>query len=78
MLRNYNRLVKRGTPLPCYFNTGCGHFNDGITNIESEGNKIRLIKWHKDCYLALELRREILWNEKNLSDLRKKINIKTV
>jgi len=77
MLRNYNRLVRRGTPLPCYFNTGCGHFNDGITNIEIEGDKIRLIKWHKDYSLALEQPREILWNEKSLSELREKINIKS-
>jgi hypothetical protein len=78
MLRNYNRLVRRGTPLPCYFNTGCGHFNDGITNIEIEGDKIRLIKWHKDYSLALEQRREILWNEKSLSELREEINIKSL
>ena len=73
MLRNYNRLDRKGTPLPCYFNTGCGHFNDGITNIEIEGDKIRLIKWYKEYSLASELRREILWNEKNLSNLRKKM-----
>ncbi len=76
-LRNFNRLVRRGKPLPCYFNTGCGHFNDGITNIEIEGDKIRLIKWHKDNSLALEQRREKLWKEESLSELRKLINIKS-
>lgn len=78
VLRNFNRLVRRGKPLPCYFNTGCGHFNDGITNIEIEGDKIRLIKWHKDNSLALEQRREKLWKEKSLSELRKLINIKSL
>jgi len=78
VLRNFNRLVRRGKPLPCYFNTGCGHFNDGITNIEIEGDKIRLIKWHKDNSLALEQRREKLWKEESLSELRKIINIKSL
>jgi len=48
-----------------------------LTNIEIEGDKIRLIKWHKDNSLPLEERREKLWDEENLSELRKKINIKS-
>lgn len=71
-LRNYKRIVRRGMPLPCYFNTGCGHFRDGITNIEIEGDKIRLIKWWRNK----EERREVLWDEESLSELRKKINMK--
>jgi UDP-2,3-diacylglucosamine pyrophosphatase LpxH len=74
MLRNYNRMVRTGKPLPCYFNTGCGHFNDGITNIEIEGDKIRLIKWWRNK----EQRREKLWKEESLSELREKINMKNV
>ena len=78
MGRHFNRLSTTGIPSPCYFNTGCGHFRDGITNIEIEGDKIRLIKWHKDKSLPLEQRREKLWKEESLAELRKKINIKTV
>ena len=78
MGRHYNRLATTGKPLPCYFNTGCGHFRAGITNIEIEGDKIRLIKWHKDNSLALEQRREKLWKEESLSELRKIINIKSL
>ena len=70
MGRHYNRISPTRKPLPYYFNTGCGHFNDGITNIEIEGDKIRLIKWWRNK----EHRREKLWKEKSLSELRKKIN----
>ena len=35
-------------PLPCYFNTGCGIYEDGITGIEILDEKIRLAKWHRD------------------------------
>jgi len=75
MLRNYNRVVKKGTPLPCYFNTGCGLYKKGITNIEIEGDKIRLIKWQNDNSLTPEKRRKELWDEKSLSEIMKKINI---
>jgi len=74
-LRNYNRMIRTGKPLPCYFNTGCGHFRDGITNIEIEGDRIRLIKWQNKS-LPLEQRRKILWNEEKLSELRKEMNKK--
>ena len=73
MGRHYNRISPTRKPLPCYFNTGCGHFNDGITNIEIEGDKIRLIKWWRNK----EERREVLWNEESLSNLRKIINEKS-
>jgi len=72
MGRHSNQLSTTGIPLPCYFNTGCGHFNNGITNIEIEGDKIRLIKWWRNK----EQRREKLWKEESLSELRKKINMK--
>ena len=36
------------TPLPCYFNTGCGLFTAGITCLEIENDEIRLVKWHKE------------------------------
>ncbi|NQT24956.1 metallophosphoesterase family protein [candidate division KSB1 bacterium] len=34
-----------GDPLPCYFNTGCGIYSDGLTTLEIENDTIRLIKW---------------------------------
>jgi predicted phosphodiesterase len=77
MGRHYNRMAAKGKPLPCYFNTGCGHFRDGITNIEIEGDKIRLIKWRRDKSLPLEERRRDLWGEKSLTKLRKIINKKS-
>ena len=36
-----------GKPKPCYFNTGCGLYNDGITAIEIQHDDIRLVKWNK-------------------------------
>ena len=73
--RKYIRMTTKGKPLPCYFNTGCGLFRKGLTNIEIEGDKIRLIKWHKDNSLPLEERREKLWEEESLSELKEKIKI---
>ena len=34
-------------PLPCYFNTGCGLYSDGLTAIEIDDDVIRLVKWNK-------------------------------
>jgi UDP-2,3-diacylglucosamine pyrophosphatase LpxH len=34
-------------PKPCYFNTGCGLYKDGITGIEIEDDEIRLVKWDR-------------------------------
>jgi UDP-2,3-diacylglucosamine pyrophosphatase LpxH len=75
MGRNFNRIAPKGKPLPCYFNTGCGLYRKGITNIEIEGDKIRLIKWQSDNSLPSEKRRKKLWGEERLSELREKINI---
>lgn len=35
------------TTLPCYFNSGCGLYTDGMTALEIEGDTIRLVKWSK-------------------------------
>ncbi len=32
-------------PKPCYFNTGCGLYSNGITALEIADNKIKLVKW---------------------------------
>jgi UDP-2,3-diacylglucosamine pyrophosphatase LpxH len=37
-----------GKPKPCYFNTGCGLYSDGITGIEIADDTIKLAKWHRD------------------------------
>jgi hypothetical protein len=34
-------------PLPCYFNTGCACYTDGITTIEICDPEIRLVKWER-------------------------------
>jgi UDP-2,3-diacylglucosamine pyrophosphatase LpxH len=34
-------------PLPCYFNTGCALYKDGITAIEIANDEIRLVEWNR-------------------------------
>lgn len=34
-------------PVPCYFNSGCALYTDGMTCIEIENDEIRLIKWDR-------------------------------
>ncbi|MEW5871941.1 MAG: metallophosphoesterase [Chloroflexota bacterium] len=47
--RDKGRLIEptepSGQPLPCYFNTGCGIYSDGLTALEIEDDEIRLVKW---------------------------------
>ncbi|MCK4606366.1 MAG: metallophosphoesterase family protein [candidate division Zixibacteria bacterium] len=38
----------QGEPLPCYFNTGCGCYEDGLTAVEIAADAIRLVKWHRE------------------------------
>jgi UDP-2,3-diacylglucosamine pyrophosphatase LpxH len=70
--RNINTLEPHGDPLPCYFNSGCGLYRRGITNLEIELEKVRLIKWDSDTTQDLEKRRIKLWREGNWSDFRRK------
>lgn len=46
--RGIVRVEPRGKPLPCYFNTGCGLYTDGLTAIEIEDDEIRLVKWNRE------------------------------
>ena len=78
MGRHSNKLSTTGKPLPCYFNTGCGHFKGGMTNIEIEGDKIRLIKWKGNNSSSIKERRKELWDEESLSELRKELNLKSI
>lgn len=45
--REIDPAEKNRTPLPCYFNCGCGLFKDGMTTLEIENDIIRLAKWHR-------------------------------
>ena len=76
--RDITPLETEGKTLPCYFNSGSGLYRKGITNIEIERDKIRLIKWHNNDSLPLEKRRIKLWKDDSLSEFRKKLNIKSV
>lgn len=40
-------------PSPCYFNTGCGLYKDGLTLLEVVDDKIKLVKWNKNPYSGL-------------------------
>lgn len=35
-------------PLPCYFNTGCGLYTDGLTSLEIADDQVSLAKWDLD------------------------------
>lgn len=37
-------------PIPCYFNSGCCGYTNGLTALEIESEEIRLIKWEKENY----------------------------
>lgn len=45
--REIDPAEKNKTPLPCYFNCGCGLYTDGMTTLEIENDIIRLVKWHR-------------------------------
>ncbi|MDX1613445.1 MAG: metallophosphoesterase family protein [Candidatus Promineifilaceae bacterium] len=38
--------------LPCYFNSGCGLYSDGITALEIEEDIIRLVKWDNQRFFG--------------------------
>ena len=46
--RDSDPTEPEGEPLPCYFNSGCALYTDGLTTIELEHDTIRLVKWDKD------------------------------
>jgi len=46
--RDIDVAEPNGDPLPCYFNTGCALYTNGITTIEIADGEIRLVKWDKD------------------------------
>lgn len=44
---NPERRLEREIPVPCYFNSGCCLYPNGITGIEIENGFIRLVKWER-------------------------------
>lgn len=45
---NPEKRLGREIPVPCYFNSGCCLYPNGITGIEIENGIIRLVKWERD------------------------------
>ena len=64
--RDIDNLDENQEPIPCYFNTGSGLFRNGITCIELEPKKIRLVKWSNDKTLPTSNRKIQFWNDDNL------------
>ena len=62
-----------GIPFPCYFNTGCGTYEDGITGIEILDGNIRLVKWHRDPKHPEVPPRYEIYQEGNLTDYLRQI-----
>ena len=58
-------------PLPCYFNSGCGLYTDGITNIEIVNDEIKLVKWHID---TTKVPRFVVYEKGILSEIVGRIN----
>ncbi len=44
--RKIEAAEENGNAKPCYFNTGCGLYTDGITLIEILNDEISLVKWN--------------------------------
>ena len=55
---------------PCYFNSGCGLYSDGITTLEIDNDLIRLVKWHRDATGGDSF---VVFKEGSLSDFVKEV-----
>lgn len=42
------KRLEKDIPVPCYFNSGCCIYPNGMTGIEIENGFIRLVKWEKE------------------------------
>ena len=56
-------------PVPCYFNSGCGLYSDGLTCIEIENDTILLIKWSNFATDPVGTSLRTIFDQKKLSDL---------
>lgn len=75
--RDIDPFETTGEALPCYFNSGSALYKRGITNLEIEKDKIRLIKWDNDASRPLKERRTPLWHDESLSAFRKQLGIRS-
>lgn len=46
--RDVGQLDPDGPARPCYFNSGCGLYTNGITAIEIDEGTLRLVRWSRD------------------------------
>jgi UDP-2,3-diacylglucosamine pyrophosphatase LpxH len=69
--RKITSVEKGELPLPIYFNTGCGIYEDGITGIELADNNIKLVKWQRDPNLV---RRYETYVEANLNAILQQVS----
>lgn len=60
--RDIEKVEKRGKPKPCYFNTGCALFTDGLTAIELDNDELRLVKWNRKDGKKTTFQRDTLSN----------------
>lgn len=58
-----------GEPSPCYFNDGCCSYTTGLTAIEIDQGRIRLVKWDRNTSLRT------VYEEEDLLSLFKKIRL---
>lgn len=49
-------------PVPCYFNTGCCCYTDGLTGLEIDRGRIRLVSWQRPASARAVLAEESLEN----------------
>lgn len=55
--RDIGELDSKSELLPCYFNTGCALYSDGMTALELENGAISLVKWSRQTSTARVLAR---------------------
>ncbi len=58
------KRLEKEIPVPCYFNSGCCIYPDGMTGIEIENGFIRLVKWEKKEEIARKI-----FEEENLDNI---------
>lgn len=62
------KRFEKGIPVPCYFNSGCCIYPDGMTGIEMEDGFIRLVKWEKRRVIVRKI-----FEEENLDNVLSRI-----
>ena len=62
------RFESEQIAVPCYFNSGCCSYDDGLTALEINGGTIRLVKWDQHT------EQSTVYEEDSLRDLFSRIN----